>query len=303
MIANFSSLADFNAAFPTEKACIKHLEKLRWSNKVVSPFDETSKVYKCKDNKYFCNNTKKYFNVKTKTLFDNTKVPLKKWFIAIWLSTAHKKGISSCQLARDIHVTQKTAWFMLQRIRVCFEEDPPPLEGTVEIDETFVGGKNKNRHKDKKVKKCQGRSYKDKVPVFGMLERNGRLIAKVVKNTKASTLLSYIKGYVKEGTIIYSDEWNYGDIDKYYIHASVNHAGKLYGYGDVHTNTIEGFWGIFKRGIIGIYNKVSKKHLQKYVDEFVFRYNTRKICETQRFNLFLYRMERRLKYEDLIYGW
>ncbi len=303
MITEFTSLADLNAVFPTEEACIKHLEKLRWSRKVVSPFDESSKVYKCKGNKYFCKNTKKYFNVRTNTLFDNTKVPLRKWFIAIWLSTAHKKGISSCQLARDIKVTQKTAWFMLQRIRVCFEEDSPPLEGTVEIDETFVGGKNKNRHWDKKVNACQGRSFKDKIPVFGILQRNGKLIAKVVNNTQSSTLLPLIKKYVKKGSTIYSDEWSYGDIETDYIHRNVNHGGKLYGYGEVYTNTIEGFWGIFKRGMIAIYNKVSKKHLQKYVDEFVFRYNTRKICESERFNLLLCGMEHRLKYKELIYGW
>lgn len=117
---DFNSLIDLEKAFPNEQSCIDHLEQLRWNGFVVSPFDPISKVYKCKDNKYRCKNTGKYFNVRTKTLFDNTKVELIKWFMAIWLVTSHKKGISSLQLSRDIDVTQKTAWFMLQRISKCF---------------------------------------------------------------------------------------------------------------------------------------------------------------------------------------
>lgn len=209
--------------------------------KLYRPFDEISKVYECKDKDYFCKNTKKYFNVKTNILFDNTKIPLKEWFIAIWLSTFHKKGIPSFQLARNLKVTQKTAWFMLQRIRACFEEEAPPLEGKVEIDETFVGGKNRNRHWDKRVKACQGRSCKDEILVFSMLERNGKLIAKVVSNTQSFALLPLIKKYIKKGSTICSDEWSYGDIETDYQHKNVNHSRKLYGYGDIYTNTIESF--------------------------------------------------------------
>lgn len=147
---DFSSIFELFESFPDEQNCIDHLEKLRWNGFVVSPFDPTSVVYKCKYNKYRCKNTGKYFNVKTNTLFDNTKVKLRKWFAAIWLVTAHKKSITSAQLARDIDVTQKTAWFMLQRIRNCFGiENTHELNNTVEIDETYVGGKNKNRHANK----------------------------------------------------------------------------------------------------------------------------------------------------------
>lgn len=141
---NFNSILDLFKAFPTEQSCIDHLEKLRWNGFIVSPFDSTSKVYKCKNNRYRCKNTGKYFNVKTNTLFDNTKIELRKWFAAIWLVTSHKKGISSLQLSRDIDVTQKTAWFMLQRIRNCFGiENNNELTNTVEMDETYIGGKNK----------------------------------------------------------------------------------------------------------------------------------------------------------------
>lgn len=133
-------------AFPTQEDCINHLELLRWNSDVVSPFDTTSKVYVCKGNKYKCKNTGKYFNVKTNTIFDNTKIDLQKWFLAIWLVTSPKKGISSLQLGRDLGITQKSAWFMLQRIRKCFGLDKKDqLKGEVEIDETYVGGKMGNR--------------------------------------------------------------------------------------------------------------------------------------------------------------
>lgn len=203
----FKSVIELFEVFSTEQSCIDHLEQLRWNGDVVSPFDSTSKVYKCKDNKYRCKNTGKYFNVKTNTLFDNSNVPLRKWFAAIWLVTCHKKGVSSLQLSRDIDVTQKTAWFMLQRIRNCFGiENNNDLTNTVELDETYVGGKNKNRHADKKVEFSQGRSTKDKTPVFGMVEREGKLNAKVVPDTSCETLTRETVRYVKDA-LVCTDEW------------------------------------------------------------------------------------------------
>lgn len=164
---DFNSLIELFDTFKTEQDCIDHLEQLRWGGYVVSPFNNTSKVYKCKDNKYRCKNTGKYFNVKTKTLFDNTKISLRKWFAAVWIVACHKRDVSSIQLSTDIGVTQKTAWFMLYRIRKAFgisnDDENTILENKVEVDETFVDGKNKNCHKDKKVEKCQGRNFKDKV--------------------------------------------------------------------------------------------------------------------------------------------
>lgn len=147
MLKEFKSLFDIQQTFPDEQSCINHLEELRWGGLVTSPFDPTSKVYKCVKNRYRCKNTGKYFTVKTGTLFDNTKVKLQKWFIAIWLVTSYKKGITSAQLGRDIGVTQKTAWFMLQRIRKCFNvENDNHLGSGVEGDEKYIGGKNSNRH-------------------------------------------------------------------------------------------------------------------------------------------------------------
>ena len=158
--------------FDTEEKCITYLEELRWMNGVVSPYDPTSKVYKGKNHLYYCKNTNRSFNVRTGTLFGSSNVKLRKWFVAIWLVTSHKKGISSYQLARDLGVTQKTAWFMLQRIRNCYGmENEGELNGEVEVDETYVGGKNKNRHASKKVRSSQGRSVKDKAPVLGMVSK------------------------------------------------------------------------------------------------------------------------------------
>ena len=300
---DFNSILQLFEAFPTEQSCIDHLEKLRWGGYVVSHFDSTSKVYKCKDNKYRCKNTGKYFNVKTNTLFDNTKIPLRKWFAAIWLVTCHKKGVSSLQLSRDLDITQKSAWFMLQRIRNCFGiENNNDLSNTVELDETYVGGKNKNRHNDKKIENSQGRSVKDKTPVFGMIERKGKLNAKVFTDTKCETLTKEVVKFVKD-TLVYTDEWwGYNSIKKLIKHSIVNHKCKEYVRGDVYTNTIEGFWSLLKRGIIGIYHFISKQHLQRYVDEFVFRYNTRNYSSCGRFNLLLQNTEHRLTYNELIYG-
>ena len=290
-------ILSFTDTFPNEESCIKYFENLRWKNGVVSPFDKTSKVYKCKGNKYRCKNTGKYFDVKTGTVFANTKLPLRYWFYAMFLFLSHKRGVSSCQLSRDLGITQKTAWNMLNKIREYMSVlNNGRLSGEVEIDETFVGGKNKNRHKDKKVEKCQGRSFKDKVPVFGILQRGGGIIAKVVDNTRAKTLSPYITKYVKENSIVYTDGWDYGSLNMNYIQRSVDHGIGYYGtsfitndgeFIQISTNNIENAWSHLKRTIFGTYYHVSKKHMQKYVDEFVFRFNTKYHSDNQRFDLYL----------------
>ena len=299
---DFKSILDLIKAFPNEQTCIEHLETLRWNGNVVSPFDSSSKVYVCKGNKYKCKNTGKYFNVKTDTMFDNTKMELQKWFLAIWIVTSHKKGISSLQLGRDLNITQKSAWFMLQRIRKCFGiENNNELDNEVEADETYVGGKNKNRHNNKKAIVSQGRSAKDKTPVVGTVERNGKLNANVVENVGSVVLTREIVANVKESASLYTDEWlGYIGVSRIYDHSIVKHNQGQNVNGRIHTNTIEGFWSLLKRGIFGIYHFTSKKHLQMYVDEFVFRYNTRNSTEAMRFNLLLSNSNNRLTYKMLI---
>lgn len=299
---NFKSLFDLLQVFPTEESCIDHLHKIRWANGVVSPFDPTSKVYNYGNGKYRCKNTGKNFNVKTGTIFCGSKVPLRKWFVAIWLESSHKKGISSVQLSKDISVTQKTAWFMLQRIRECFFcENQSKLDGDVELDETFVGGKNKNRHRNKKVKNSQGRSFKDKTPVLGMLQRGGNVVCRVVRSTSKKHLTAPILKTVKRTSTLYTDEWcGYDTVGKVYARSIVDHGHGQYVNGDAYTNNIEGFWGIVKRSIIGIYHKTSRKHLHRYMNEYVFRYNTRKMGEEERFNLLLCNLEYRITYKQLI---
>lgn len=288
---------EFRASFPNEESAIKFYEKIRWKDGVVSPFDATSKVYKCANGKYKCKNTGKYFTYRTKTFFANSKLGMRDWLYAIIMIANHKNAISSYQLADDLDIPQKTAWYMLHRIRTAMaKENNQKLSGEVEIDETFVGGKNINRHKDKKVEKCQGRSYKDKVPVFGILERGGKVIAKVVPNTQAKTIVPIIKEKVELGSVVYTDGWDYSGLHGEYIQRSVDHEKHFYGTtyatdeGEiivVSTNGIENVWSHFKRMIFGIYYHVSKKYMQRYIDEYIFRFNTRNYSDSQRFNLLL----------------
>lgn len=291
------TLLTLSENFPDEESCIRYFEKMRWGDEVISPYDSNSKVYKCGNGKYKCKNTGRYFDVKTGTAFANTKLPMKAWFYAMMLFLSHKRGVSSCQLARDLGITQKTAWKMLHKIRQYMEmENSHTLSGEVEIDEAFVGGKNKNRHKDKKVEKCQGRSYKDKAPVFGAIERGGKIFARVVPNTQARTLVPIVKKNVEVGSSVYTDGWSYKGLEKKYTQMSVDHGKHFYGMLlvtedgeviEVTTNRIENAWSVFKRTMKGTYIHVSKKYLQRYVDEFVFRFNTRKISKYERIELLL----------------
>lgn len=306
-IKSFKSILDLLKTFPDEQSCIDHLEDIFWKGTPVSPFDPTSKVYKCKNNNYRCKNTNKYFNVKTNTIFENTKIPLQQWFMAIYLFSSHKKGISSHQLARDLDVTQKTAWFILERLREAMDHEAfkQEMEGVIEVDETFVGGKNKNRHADKKVKNSQGRSFKDKTPVIGLLNQDTGIVrCFVAPDTSRDSIHPVIMANVSDKSIIVSDEWlGYEGLGLVYHHEIVDHKRKQYvNDSGATTNGIENVWSNFKKGIIGIYhNRVSRKHLQGYADEFAFRHNTRKDSTCGRFNVLLSgACGKRLTYQNLI---
>jgi len=303
MVAGFKSLLDLIKAFPDEQTCINHLETLRWNGVVVSPFDAESKVYKCANNRYKCKNTGKYFNVKVGTIFEDTKIPLQKWFMALYIFSSHKKGISSHQLAKDIDVTQKSAWFMLHRLRYAFDHPnfKATLDNTVEIDETYIGGEEKNKHESKKTAGTQGRSTKTKKPVLGMKERGGNIIATVVEDTKQKTVMPIIAANVAAGCNVCTDEWHaYNQLYKTHNHSRVNHGAKEYVNGMAHTNGMENFWSHLKRGIDGIYHWVSVKHLQTYVTEFSLRMNSRKLTTAGRFDLILENVTGRLTYKELI---
>lgn len=308
----FKSIRELIKAFPDEQTCINHLEQLRWNGNVVSPFDETSTVYKCAGNKYKCRNTGKYFNVRTATLFDNTKVELQSWFIAIYLITGHKKGISSLQLGRDLNVTQKTAWFMLQRIRNCFGIDAAETEidndnklgGSgviVEVDETIVGGKvkNMNNKKRKVITENKADRHNNKTTVIGFMERGSRLRLQAVKPT--DFVPNLVRANVDSESVLMTDTANtYVTVGKEYAHHGVvDHSKKEYGRGVYYTNSIEGCFSLFDRMVIGIYHNISPKHIQKYADEFSFRYNSRKTTDLLRFNMLLSNCTNRLTYNEL----
>lgn len=228
-------------------------------------------------------------------MFEGSHVSLMKWFYAIYIFLSHKKGISSTQLAKDIGVTQKTAWFILERIRhELHGKFVATFNNMTQVDETYVGGKNKGR-----VKNAQGRSLKRKVPVVGLLS-DGKIQTFVTPNTSGKILKAIIYKLVKEGTTIISDGWKgYVGLSAKYEHKVVDHGTGEYVKDGFHTNSIEGFWSHLKRGIMGIYHKVSKKHLFRYCDEFAFRYNTRSFSDVERFSLFIMSTYKRIRYHDL----
>lgn len=304
---DFNSLIEVIQEFSTEEKCIAHLEELYWNGVPISPFAPEAKVYKSKDGKYYiCGKTKKKFTVLNGTMFHGTHIPLVKWFCAIYLVINHKKGLSSAQLARDLgNISQKSAWLMLMKIRAALGiENNNDLDGIVEADESFYGGKNKNRHANKKVKNSQGRSFKDKTPIVGLIQRGGKMTAVVVKDTKRETIQPIIRKYVAKGSTLISDDWmGYDGIENHVHHYSIKHADKGYKHDfgkEIHTNNIESSWKIMKNSLRDMYNSVTRKHLQKYVDEFVFRYNTRKMKEGERFNYCLINTNIQTKYKELM---
>jgi transposase-like protein len=302
-ITEYSSIMEVVETFHDETQNHVYLEQTRWPEGIYCPHCLNDKIYRFKDLKRFkCKTCKAHFNAKTGTIYEGTKLPLKKWFIAKYLDVLSKKGISSYELAKQIKVTQPTAWFMLTRLRsvmVNAESRKGKLQGTIEMDETWIGGKMKNIHKKRKEKY---ESWKDnKTIVFGMLQRDGELKCAIVPDRNAYNLrVEMVSGVEGNSTIVTDEHLGYVSTWMYYKkHKTVNHAARVYSEGDVSTNGIENFWSILKRGINGVHHHVSKKHVNKYVQEFVFRYNTRNLSTKEKMEILIRNSDVRLKLKDL----
>ncbi len=287
MTTQFKSLIQVLDYFKNEETCIQYLAHQRWGETPCCPHCGNAKAWKT-NRGYTCaaKECSKKFSVTSGTIFENTKLSLRLWFATIYLCTAHKKGISSLQLSRDLNVTQKTAWFLLHRVREMLAyNNPEYLNGTIEVDETYVGGKSKNKHVSKRIPNSQGRSGNGKTAVIGLLERNGNVKTFVIDNTESSTLQPIMLANVNPNATVVTDAYrSYNGLSAVYNHITVKHTENNYiTVGEDHTNNIEGFWSLLKRGIVGIYHYVSPKHLGRYCNEFGYRYNTRKVSDVVRF--------------------
>lgn len=258
--------------FSDEDECRKTLEELRWSDKVICPRCQSDKISHIYDrNQFACDSCTYQFSVLSGTIFHDTHLPLRKWFIATYIITESKKGISANQMKRLLHTSYETSWYLCHRIRAAMHEaNPSLLTGTVEVDETYIGGKVKGK----------GRAYKgNKSAVIGAVQREGDIRLKVISRTDRETLHGFIKARLAdEAKNIYTDQLpayiGVGDTNT--KHDTVNHSVDEWVRGDVHTNTVEGVWSLFKRSIIGSYHQVSTKHLDAYLDELEWRFNQRR---------------------------
>ena len=299
----FKNYKDLMAQLSDEKVCRAFVEQMRWKGNPVCPHCGYSKPYPLNDGKgYRCRNKdcKKDFSVTKGTIFENSKIPLSKWVATMFILTAHKKGISSHQLARDIGVTQKTAWFLLHRVRFIMGDNEPiePLDNIVEVDETYVGGRWDNMNKTKR--KAQRELGTDnKVAVMGLLERDGK--AKLTVIGKRSFKEVVRENVDKNAVIITDTHLSYQGLSlEYNGHQTVNHSQSQYRDGMAYTNSVEGFFSIFKRTVFGTYHQISSKHLRAYCHESSYRFNTRKITDKDRFVLTISNVEGRLTYKKLI---
>jgi transposase len=273
------SLMEFEREFPDDTACLESLVKRLYPDGIFCPTCKaiTKHHREAKRPSYACQNCGHHEHPMRGTIFQDSATSLKLWFYAIYIMSATRCGISAKQLGREIGVTYKTGWRIFHLIRKMLNENEgAPLRGKVEVDESYYGGKDRNRH----VSKRQGHAgkYKGKAMVFGMVERGGRVVAKVVPSPpKSGDLLPHIKTHVLPDTMIFSDEADFYDPLRLmkYGHKRIRHTAKVYVSGDVHVNTLEGFWSLTKNGIRGVYRNVSQKHLQMYLDEYAFRFNRR----------------------------
>lgn len=296
-----TNLISFYKQFPDEQACRDFLQNARWGSVTTCPKCGVTdtKIYKLKDSRLLkCATCRQPFSVRVGTVFEDSALPLQSWFLAIYLCTSLKKGISSVQLAKYLGITQKSAWHMLHRIRHNVTSSTPTLEGIVEVDETYWGGRTTDK---------QGK-FKNKVAVIGAVEKKkdtGRIKTTVTKTADATVALPFMRSAIKQGSSVQTDESAiYHRVKREYEHQSVNHSEKEYVREAVSTNTIEGAWDHLKLGLRAIYmGRVTAKHLASYCDEFSFRYNFRDVSDGERFaTWFRFSNGKKLTWRELTVG-
>ena len=296
------TILDLMRRFPTEDAARNWFEQQIWPDGRYCPHCGSTETFEnpaSESRPYRCKACGQHFSVRLGTVMERSKISLQKWAIAIYLHLTSLKGVSSMKLHRDIGVTQKTAWFMLQRIRKAWESEDSLFTGPIEVDETYMGGKERNKHKGKKIK--AGRGTVGKTAVVGAKDhKTNKIKAAVVKATDAKTLQGFVIATALAGATVYTD-----DAAAYkglpFDHASVRHSVGEYVDGMAHTNGIESFWSMLKRAHKGVYHKISAKHLQRYVDEFSGRHGIRELGTLDQMQSVVAGMVgKRLMYQDLV---
>lgn len=306
IMKTFKSILEFQSHFNTEEKCREYLELQRWGSAPACPrcgstnvhrFATNTRIFKCREKE-----CRQKFSVTVGTIYENSKLPLTKWFLATYILSVHSKGISSLQLAGWLGITQKSAWHLNHRIRQMLTDTAPELlDGIVEVDETYVGGSLKNIHASKKAAL---KGLDNKTMVFGAIQRGGKVKTRVIPQTNIENVSNAIEDFVAVDSTMVTDEHHaYNKVGLKYNHKKVNHRNKEYVRKEdisIHTNSIEGYWSILKRQLDGIHHSVSPKHLQRYCNESAFRYNNRKAFQDERFSIAIANCEGTLQYKTLI---